>query len=87
MELIAYDQTLEFLLGFRVCDFSHRFFLPTGTPFLSVRCCATVFRHRSAMTASAGSVFDMGWPDLLSKLAVMMMRVMDNLVSPKISPR
>jgi hypothetical protein len=33
------------------------------------------------------SLLDMGWPDLLSKLAVMMMKVMDNLVSPMISPR
>jgi hypothetical protein len=30
---------------------------------------------------------DMGWPDLLSKLAVMVMMVIDNLVSPMISPR
>jgi hypothetical protein len=30
---------------------------------------------------------DMGWPDLLSKLAVMMVMVIDNLVSPMISPR
>jgi hypothetical protein len=30
---------------------------------------------------------DMGWPDLLSKLAVMVMMMIDNLVSPMISPR
>jgi hypothetical protein len=30
---------------------------------------------------------DMGWPDLLSKLAVVMMMMIDNLVSPMISPR
>jgi hypothetical protein len=28
----------------------------------------------------------MGWPDLLSKLAVVMMMMIDNLVSPMISP-
>jgi hypothetical protein len=33
------------------------------------------------------STFDMGWPDLLSKLAVVMMMMIDNLVSPMISPR
>jgi hypothetical protein len=32
-------------------------------------------------------VLDMGWPDLLSKLAVMVMMMIDNLVSPMISPR
>jgi hypothetical protein len=30
---------------------------------------------------------DMGWPDLISKLAVMVMMMIDNLVSPMISPR
>jgi hypothetical protein len=34
-----------------------------------------------------GRIDDMGWPDLLSKLAVMVMMVIDNLVSPMISPR
>jgi hypothetical protein len=33
------------------------------------------------------TVCDMGWPDLLSKLAVMVMMMIDNLVSPMISPR
>jgi hypothetical protein len=43
VELIAYDQTSEFLIDFRACDFNRRVFLPTGAPFLRVRCCATVF--------------------------------------------
>jgi hypothetical protein len=34
VELIASDQTSEFLIDFRVCDFSRRIFLPTGAPFL-----------------------------------------------------
>jgi hypothetical protein len=33
VELIAYDQTSEFRIGFRACDFSRRVFLPTGHRF------------------------------------------------------
>ena len=32
------------------------------------------------------SMYDMGWPDLLSKLAVVKMMMIDNLVLPMISP-
>jgi hypothetical protein len=47
------------------------------------------FANSSGGAASSRwhSLADMGWPDLLSKLAVVMMMMIDNLVSPMISPR
>jgi hypothetical protein len=43
--------------------------------------------HRVLSAEITKAVPDMGWPDLLSKLAVVVMMMIDNLVAPMISPR
>jgi hypothetical protein len=55
--------------------------------FAIIGTCLDFAAEDRRVTERNAALDDMGWPDLLSKLAVMMMMVIDNLVSPMISPR